>query len=1258
MKHCIIQALNWLLNKLQYQNKVEYKDNNISTSTVQKQFDLAPSIIPKEDKAYQTVHDLAEKLPDKNVTNIALTGPFGSGKSSILKTLKNDFLGYNYLDISLATLDVNNEIPEFEDKDLESKQGEKNPQPEGFQPPKTNTDKKKESKKSAKSDKEESLNRLIEYSILQQLIYKERIQDIPESRFKRIKHIDKCQSLIYSILCVIFIAAICIVLEPKFSYNEFLYNLFTVGTTAKTFWDILALLYIVFCGSCIIRWLITNLYNSKLNKINLKDGEIDLAENTSIFNKHLDEIIYFFEVTTYNVVIIEDLDRFSTHHIFLKLRELNQLLNNSKAINPNGTRKITFIYAVKDDIFRDASRTKFFDYIVTVIPVINPSNSCEKLRESLRKVIPDTDTDISDQACKQLGFYIDDMRLLLNIVNEYKQYRSRLETQLKQEKLLAMIIYKNYYPKDFASLHNQAGIVYSVVSNKEQYISGTIVIKNKKLETLKEELVRIQTQYQSLSQEELRRFYLFHYFNHLHSIVAFSESYNQNDKHSLSDIAKNSNLFAKLMNNEFKCYWTPQSICNHLSTTFQTIEKEADPNYTYEQRISLIPDRINEINTEIKSLELSILEIKSQPLATILQQYPAEDFFHEVKESHLISFLLRNGYIDEDYYDYISYFYPGTMTISDKAFVLDVNSGRKKEYHYKIHKPAAVIEQLLDASFSSGIVLNIDLVYFLVNNKGQYTKQWNNLTKHIKKGKSFDFIKAYYEQGIDASSFFNEILDSWDKFFSVGIKKQQDKDLADLNFDILLKFFPHSQIEKYRSDEFKIYMANRFNFISQLPSENSLNNFRFITKELNIKYKNIVLSEKLVVGYVSYLVDGYFYQLTNENILAILNLFIPSFVSLYSRASYTAIIDSGNVKLLEYVEANLDNCIKNVFPMTSIKESPAINVEIINNPDIWEETKQSYLSKQTYKIADITEIEDTHWDLALRSNIIEPTWNNVAIYCFPNNTTKQMSEELIQFIELNNITLSTRSTKDCISVEHEEYLFALLINTNQLSLQAYKNIRNSFYLSFIDADFTHLEEERIQYLIKTKGIEFNTYNYQLIEDNFENQTVDFILGNKNEYFSKIDEIDLKPNVALKLLQDDSLRLNDKLNIINTLPVGIVDKQSQLATVICEIVSTQQEIAISNEFVIALLKNSTNNVYKLALFTQKCITSTYDEEFVVGGLTQLGGDYEKIALQKGKRPKLEKNKYNQQLAEFLETKSFISKQFKEEGMIRINSRNIG
>lgn len=63
---------------------------------------------------------------------------------------------------------------------------------------------------------------------------------------------------------------------------------------------------------------------------------------------------YIFWSLKYNVVIFEDLDRFNNIGIFERLRELNELINNSEQID----RRVVFIYAIKDDIFGDADTEK------------------------------------------------------------------------------------------------------------------------------------------------------------------------------------------------------------------------------------------------------------------------------------------------------------------------------------------------------------------------------------------------------------------------------------------------------------------------------------------------------------------------------------------------------------------------------------------------------------------------------------------------------------------------------------------------------------------------------------------------------------------------------------------------------------------------------------------------------------------------------------------------------------------------------------
>lgn len=45
---------------------------------------------------------------------------------------------------------------------------------------------------------------------------------------------------------------------------------------------------------------------------------------------------------------------------------------------------VIFVYAIRDDMFKDSERTKFFDFIIPVIPIINSTNSSESLLEMLQ----------------------------------------------------------------------------------------------------------------------------------------------------------------------------------------------------------------------------------------------------------------------------------------------------------------------------------------------------------------------------------------------------------------------------------------------------------------------------------------------------------------------------------------------------------------------------------------------------------------------------------------------------------------------------------------------------------------------------------------------------------------------------------------------------------------------------------------------------------------------------------------------------------
>lgn len=110
---------------------------------------------------------LKNAIDQPNVFNIALTGSYGAGKSSILKTFKAYYPEYHYVNVSLASfVEVN--------------------MSESDSTPKSN---------------EDSFEEQLEYSILQQLFYHVKATNIPESRFGRIERTSRKKRSVHIVVC-------------------------------------------------------------------------------------------------------------------------------------------------------------------------------------------------------------------------------------------------------------------------------------------------------------------------------------------------------------------------------------------------------------------------------------------------------------------------------------------------------------------------------------------------------------------------------------------------------------------------------------------------------------------------------------------------------------------------------------------------------------------------------------------------------------------------------------------------------------------------------------------------------------------------------------------------------------------------------------------------------------------------------------------------------------------------------------------------
>ena len=266
---------------------------------------LTPSYQPEAHSCY--VEALEAALQDDQVLNIALSGNYGVGKSSILRELTTRLDG-RVVELSLSTL------APIEESNLDDSV------------PKQAT----------------TLTNQIQQEIVKQLLYREVPGKMPGSRFERIELFKWKRELCVAGLAGFVTSVVFLLTGWSAQLAATFSPLVDIG-----FW-VHPIILIAAAGTVIgFRWLTYG--RIQIKQLTAGSATVTLDDKSvSYFDQYLDEIVHFFEVSTrHDVVIFEDIDRFNNSHIFETLHSLNTLLNGAPQIK----KKIRFIYAIKDSIF-------------------------------------------------------------------------------------------------------------------------------------------------------------------------------------------------------------------------------------------------------------------------------------------------------------------------------------------------------------------------------------------------------------------------------------------------------------------------------------------------------------------------------------------------------------------------------------------------------------------------------------------------------------------------------------------------------------------------------------------------------------------------------------------------------------------------------------------------------------------------------------------------------------------------------------------
>ncbi|MFM5854643.1 ATP-binding protein [Aeromonas rivipollensis] len=1163
---------------------LESKDCSGHTSS--KFVDLAPT--DEADKTGVYAEAILFATNNSKVSNIALTGPYGSGKSSIIQTFLRKYRR-PALHISLASF-----VPETDSE-------------------------------GGKVSRQE-----IERSILQQMLYGADANRLPLSRFKRIQS-PSALAIFKSLFIMLGIFSLWYVFHQREYIISGTYftpldisngiNIAVFTLAVVFFWGMLHHFYVASFGL-------------SLKSISLKDIEIKPAcdDQTSILNRHLDEIVYFFQSTNYDLVIIEDLDRFENAEIFVTLREINSLVNENAGVK----RTIRFLYALRDDMFVNTDRTKFFEFIIPVIPIINTSNSIDMVLAQGKRL--DLDGRLDRQFLREVSRYLNDLRLIQNIFNEYAIYVANLEADgenlLDANKLLAVLIYKNVCPRDFEKLHRGTGNLTEILSLQDKLIESGEATYRAEITEIEKQLEFFERQTPS-SLRELRLIYAMALVEKL-PIHATSASHNGQIYIAIPQLVSN-DIFEKLIESSYVYY----SYSNgHASQPIDIskLQSEVDSHKSYKQRKMEIESKSlenkNKSLRQLHDLREKIATLRTTKLKELLRSNASsvQDVFDNFGENgKLARFLLLEGHLDDTYYQYTSLFHSGRLSPNDNKYLIQIRAFITPVPSFPIDNPHEVIAAMRDEDFRQNYVLNIKLVDCLLSDRSRYHYQLQKLFELLSSEfeSCEDFFDTYYTSGRDVVGLLSGLANAWKGLVPTALVSNNNIS----HVTQLVSKLHESQLEGLaRSfEELPLFVSE--NLPEILVNSPEITPDRLVCIDFEVKNMAVIKEHSEIVR--TMFEKGRF-ELTIANLEYIYQSILgENDLEQLRERNFTAIRSTNNTILMTRIELDFERYLHDILVVlegNSKEDVPAI-LAVIHHEGLDQDDLLKFLERQTNLLPTLADVPERLHAILFKLGLIEPTWLN----CLSFIESKEfVAESLIGYLERD--VVRTAILKHPIpSDDDSQKLRRFLFNAGSLTDSAYRE-----YIHALPKSFTKppegFEPAKLKILIDEGKITFSNESLDALAD-YKDLQVLFVAENIDTYLEEPDEFDLDDDFRENLLRAE-IDNKAKLGIIGLMDLELLVNHPERSALIGKIInSTDANLSnINSGIAQSLVINSMPIATKISLFNKHHSLMTDDEvRFVLANLPK---PYSEIKVGYN-IPMLKKTPENQVFVRWLDDRNIIS-----------------
>ena len=833
---------------------------------------------------------------------------------------------------------------------------------------------------------------------------------------------------------------------------------------------------------------------------------------------------------------------------------------------------------MKEDIFSNSKedieeheseiRTKFFELIIPIIPVVDTFNSREYLIPMMKeKSVGGLDANF-EKFLKDISLYISDLRLLTNIVNEFFTYldiHGNLSGSMNKESLFAIIALKNLVPSVFTELQKSQGFIYEIIVQgkfDEELIKGV----NEELEIIDNDFQEIEKQINVDKLSEIKKF-LFDQGISISDSILLDGKYRNLEGLDMTII--DSILQNREENINFNL-WN-RGASNISKSRFKQIVQEQDSILIVrrEKKQEKYDLKRNELNAFIRASLKQKIKKYPELVKLIYAEMPKEKY--DNKDKDFILYILSNGYLAEDYSSYLSIFYEKSMTIDDKNLLVKLKSNQSVEFKEKLDNPEGFVSELLPQDFEKQGILNINILKYLFSNSYKDPLKIRDvvLEKFFIREEDIylENLKVILDENkLNIANLVFELLRKYTNDFIEKCNASEKNRLIDLIFyvclgDITLYYGEDDRkklLLQVLSEHKAVYKGNEefegnedvadYKF---LISENILNRPNFFIEIEEFVESNTIMevlsehNEEAIESAKIYFNDIELDNLSEEQY----NKFIKYDLYRYDKDMFSKILNyknSDELKAVSYaniLNSKIDDLIRNtnmnlyhfvdevLFSLDELLETEKsflslLNSQKLNKPDI----KTNLIDKSNITVEKINQVTDSSlWTTLLEKRKCSITWENIEDYY--ENVEIDLSVMNSIFTNQDEVISLKKQYDKSDSKDKLKALLKRMVDNKAIGITE----DNIELLEITTYDAGNLSSQSTHILARNNLIDFNIENVSKFKE--DGVIVEVVLNHPNDFLENYSEIDLSEDEMFSLIK------NWKLESVKELLDTIVDEES-------------------------------------------------------------------------------------------------------------------